>query len=125
MGKKSKHPHRNLDAWKKSMDLVETIYQISTYFPADERYGLSSQIKRAAISVPSNIAEGAGRRTNAEFINFLSIAIGSLSELDTQIELAKRLKFIDDNTYISANDQIDSCKGLIFGLRRYIMNQKE
>lgn len=106
------------------MDLVELVYQLTNTFPKEEMYGLTSQIKRSAISVPSNIAEGAGRRSNAEFANFLTISIGSLSELDTQIELANRLKFLDDQNYSKVIEEIDQCKALVFGLRRHILNRK-
>lgn len=81
-------PHRKLDVWKKSMELVREIYQITYAFPKTEEYGLSSQMRRAAVSVASNLAEGAARKGNKEFKQFLNIAQGSLSELVTQVELA-------------------------------------
>lgn len=119
----NKHPHKNLNAWKKAMDLVEEVYKITLNFPQDERFGIISQLRRAAISVPSNIAEGAGRRTDKEFVNFLSIAIGSMSELDTQIELSYRLKYIaaEDHTRLIAN--IGDCKAITYGLRKKIMQR--
>ena len=88
--------HKDLIIWKKSMDLVEEIYQISSFFPKEEMYGLSSQIRRAIVSVPSNIAEGAGREGKKEFKKFLYIALGSISEVETQILIAKRLNYIDE-----------------------------
>ena len=78
-------PHKKLDAWKLSMDLVIDVYQRTERFPGQERYSLIDQIRRATISIPSNIAEGAARQTKKEFTNYLHIAQGSLSELDTQI----------------------------------------
>ena len=78
-------PHKKLVAWQKSMDLVERIYELSKRFPKEEIYGLTSQVRRAAVSVPSNIAEGAAGRSSVQFMNFLSIAIGSLNELATQL----------------------------------------
>jgi four helix bundle protein len=81
-------PHKKLDAWRLSMDLVIEIYEVTGKFPSQERYGLIDQIHRAAISIPSNIAEGAARHTKKEFVNYLHIAQASLSELDTQVELA-------------------------------------
>lgn len=110
--------HKDLDAWKRAMDLVETIYQGTLSFPSDEIYGLTAQVKRAAVSIPSNIAEGAGRKGNKEFIQFLYIALGSLAEVETQMLLAKRLKYIDDITDITK--KIERLTKLIYGLIRYI-----
>ncbi len=90
---KRQRSHERLDVWRNSMDLVEVIYKLSTRFPSDERYGLTSQIRRSAVSVPSNIAESAARRSTPEYLRFLSIARGSLSELDTQLQIAERLGF--------------------------------
>ena len=95
-------PHKKLDVWKASMELAKMIYKMTSTFPADERFGLISQMRRAVISIVSNIAEGAARQGKAEFKNFLSIAQGSLSELDTQLELAKELEYIS----ISQLDEI-------------------
>ena len=75
--------HKDLEVWKKSMDLVSNIYKITESFPNKELYGLTNQIRRAAVSIPSNIAEGAARNSKKEFIQFLYIALGSLSELET------------------------------------------
>ena len=86
----------DLDVWKKSMDFVENIYRISSQFPKEEIYGLTSQIRRAAVSVPSNIAEGASRQGSKEFVQFLYISLGSLSEVETQAMLAKRLNFVNN-----------------------------
>jgi four helix bundle protein len=88
-------PHKKLDAWKLSMELVLDVYQTTAKFPSQEKYSLIDQIRRATISIPSNIAEGAARQTKKEFTNYLHIAQGSLSELDTQIDLAKRLGFFN------------------------------
>lgn len=92
----SKKPHRNLTAWQKAMDLVAAIYHVTNTFPKKELYGLTSQLQRAAISVPSNIAEGAADKTIQQFSNFLSNAIGSLNEIDTQLDLALRLKYPEE-----------------------------
>lgn len=86
--------HRDLVVWKESMNLVEDIYKISIHFPNEERYGLTSQMRRCSVSVPSNIAEGAGRKGPREFARFLYIALGSLSELETQLEIAMRLNYV-------------------------------
>ncbi len=89
-------PHERLEAWKSAMELVEEIYRVTAVFPAHEQYGLVSQMRRAAVSIPSNVAEGAGREGNREFSRFLSIARGSLSELDTQHQIAIRLGYVKE-----------------------------
>ena len=86
--------HKDLKVWQESMTLVIKIYKVSENFPKHEVYGLSSQIRRAAVSIPSNIAEGAGRKGGKEFARFLYIALGSLSEVETQLEISKRLDYI-------------------------------
>lgn len=88
------HKFEDLHIWNKSMDLVEYVYLLSNKLPSDERFGLISQIKRCSISIPSNIAEGAGRNSKKEFKHFLSIANGSTAELKTQLLLCVRLNFI-------------------------------
>jgi len=88
--------HKDLEVWKKSIDLVSNIYKITESFPNKELYGLTNQIRRAAVSVPSNIAEGAARNSKKEFIQFLYIALGSLSELETQIIIASRLEYLSN-----------------------------
>lgn len=85
------------------MELATLIYKITSEFPKNELYGLSSQMNRSAVSIPSNIAEGRSRGSRRDFANFLHIAMGSLSELETQIELSKRLSFIDALTYNKVN----------------------
>lgn len=88
--------HRDLLVWQKSMVLVTEIYRKSQRFPAQEQYGLTSQIRRAAISIPSNIAEGFGRQSTGDYLRFLNIAVGSLFEVQTQIEIALNLQFINE-----------------------------
>ncbi|WP_295438743.1 four helix bundle protein [uncultured Thiodictyon sp.] len=90
--------HKDLRVWQQAMTLAETVYQATKTFPSDERFGLTSQMRRAAVSVPSNIAEGRGRGTDAEFIRFCRIAYGSLMELETQAELAHRLGFLPNGS---------------------------
>jgi four helix bundle protein len=86
-------PHERLDVWRDAMVLVERVYRITATFPDDERFGLTMQLRRAAVSVPSNIAEGAARRSRPEYLRFLSSSRGSLAELSTQLEIARRLGF--------------------------------
>ena len=89
--------HKDLKVWQEAMDLVIDIYRLASNFPPEEKYNLTSQIKRSAISVPSNIAEGAGRKFASEFHQFLNIASGSLAELETQLEIAVRLNFAKES----------------------------
>jgi four helix bundle protein len=86
-------PHEQLEAWKFAMQLVKAIYELTARFPVEERYGLAQQMRRAAVSIPSNIAEGAGRNGAKEYLHFIGIARGSLAELETQLQLAVMLKF--------------------------------
>lgn len=86
--------YQELIAWQRAMDLVESVYRTSSTFPKEEVYGLTSQVRRASISVPSNIAEGQGRSTTRDFLHFLCVAQGSLKELETQILIAQRLGYL-------------------------------
>jgi four helix bundle protein len=88
------HHFRELKIWQRSMDLAEIIYQLTDSFPKEEKFGLCAQLKRCAVSIPSNISEGAGRGTNRQFRHFLEISMGSCNEVQTQIELSYRLKYI-------------------------------
>lgn len=90
--------HKKLDVWQRALVLAEHIYQMTAHFPIQERYGLSAQMRRASVSVLSNISEGAARRTRADYIHFLHIARGSIAELDAQLTLAKRLCFAPSNS---------------------------
>ena len=106
--------HHELLAWKLAVELVTDLYDLTSAFPPTETYGLTAQIRRAAVSVPSNIAEGAARTTKREFAQFLSIARGSLSEIDTQLEIARRLGYVDDDRAVQL--KMDRVFGLIGGL---------
>jgi four helix bundle protein len=86
--------YRDLIAWQKGIDLVEAVYRLSAHFPKEELYGLTSQVRRAGVSVPSNIAEGQGRWTTGEFVQFLGVSHGSLCEMETQIHIAVRLGMV-------------------------------
>lgn len=110
--------HKDLEVWKKSMDLVSNIYKITESFPNKELYGLTNQIRRAAVSIPSNIAEGAARNSKKEFIQFLYIALGSLSELETQIIIASRLEYL--NNLDNSLEDLKFVQKLINGLIYYL-----
>lgn len=86
-------PHEQLEAWKFAMQLAKAVYQLTADFPIEERYGLSQQMRRAAVSIPSNLAEGAGRNGTKEYLYFIGISRGSLAELETQLQLAVMLDF--------------------------------
>ena len=111
-------PHRKLDVWKKSMEFVKDVYQTSESFPKSEIYGLISQMRRAAVSIPSNLAEGAARKGTREFKQFLNIAHGSISELDTQIELSSMLSYIDTKIYDNLMEKLNTISKMLFGLSR-------
>jgi four helix bundle protein len=111
-------PHKKLIAWSKSMDLVEKVYEISRNFPREEMYGLTSQIRRAAVSVPSNIAEGAADRSRVQFRNYLSVAIGSLNELGTQVEIALRVGYLNRPRFEAVDALVDECLAVTYGLRK-------
>ena len=113
-------PHKRLVAWQKSMDLVVVVYDLTKSFPAEEKFGLVSQMRRAAVSAPSNISEGAADRSYQQFVNFLSIAIGSLNELSTQLEISLRIGYISKIDYNKAQDLIDESLKTTFGLKRSI-----
>ena len=87
-------PHKKLDVWQVAMAVAKTVYDLTRHFPEEEKYGLVSQMRRAAVSIPCNIAEGAARQGKKEFRNFLSVAQGSLSELDTQLEVSLMLGYL-------------------------------
>lgn len=114
--------HKELEVWKKSMDLVEKVYSFSEEFPNKEVFGLTSQMRRAAVSIPSNIAEGAARKSNKEFIHFLSIGLGSLSELETHYLLSVRLNFVRSSKELDL--LIIRVRKLLLGTRTYLLNKK-
>ena len=113
-------PHKKLEAWKQSMDLVIEIYRMTENFPHQETYGLTNQIRRAAVSIPSNIAEGAARQTKKEFANYLHMAQCSLSELDTQIEIAGRLGYLDAKLWNTLDRRTEQIDKMITGLIRHL-----
>jgi four helix bundle protein len=114
---------QKLKMWQKSMDLVEACYRISTSFPRDERFGLLSQIKRAATSIPANIAEGYGRWNVREFARFLAIANGSLRELETHILIAKRLGYVAPGAATPILESAAEVARMIYAMRLKIQSR--
>jgi four helix bundle protein len=116
--------YRDLLVWQKGVALAKEIYQITSSFPAEEKFGLISQMRRAAVSVPSNLAEGQARNTTGEFVQFISYAEGSLAELDTQLTLAVELNFLSPEKARTGMDSITELRRMLNGLRRAITGQK-
>lgn len=114
----SEKPHKKLIAWQRCMDLVVLIYETTKDFPKEEIYGLTSQMKRAAVSAPSNIAEGAAGRSNDQFKNFLNIANGSINELNTQIEIAFKVGYVSQQKSDQLQILLDECLAVKYGLKR-------
>lgn len=110
--------YKELKVWQKSVDLAVKIYEITKDFPKEEMYGLTSHLKRSAISIPSNIAEGAGRNTKKDFNNFLGISDGSSCELETQMIITQRVNLIDHLALSSVQQQIDEIQKMNWSLKR-------
>jgi four helix bundle protein len=111
---------RDLRVWQAGMDLVVDVYRITQSFPSEEIYGLTSQMRRAAVSIPSNVAEGHTREHSREFLNFLSIAQGSLAELQTQVEIAGRLAYLTPEETAAALEQAASLARQLYALRNAV-----
>ena len=119
----SQKPHRNLIAWQKAMDFAVSVYELTREFPQEELYALTSQLRRAAVSAPSNIAEGAAGRSRQQFSNYLSNAIGSLNEIDTQLELAQSLGYLSNADYKRLYQALDECLALTYGLKKSVHSE--
>jgi four helix bundle protein len=117
-------PHKKLDAWQAAMKVAQMIYNVTKTFPEDERFGLVSQMRRAAVSIPCNIAEGAARQGKKEFRNFLSMAQGSLSELDTQLELCAMLGYTSDENLDEISSLALRIDKMLTGLIRSLSDTK-
>ncbi|HCA81545.1 MAG TPA: four helix bundle protein [Bacteroidetes bacterium] len=117
--------HKKLRAWQETMDLARMVYEVTSLLPSEEKYGLQTQMRRAAVSIPSNIAEGAARRTSKDTIQFYIIARGSLSELDTQTELCRLLNLLQAENLHSLESQIEKVDALLSGLIRFKRSNKE
>lgn len=111
------HNIKELTIWKKAIDLTVEVYDITRNFPSEEKFGLISQLRRASVSISSNIAEGAGRNSDKEFVHFLGIANGSAFEVQTQIIIAYRLKFIDKKTSKLVLDRLEEIQKMSRGLQ--------
>ena len=114
--------YRDLIAWQKSMTFVADIYQVTVKFPQEELYGLTSQIRRSSIAIPSNIAEGYGRNSRKDYSRFISIAIGSLYECQTQLELSFNLNYCTENVFDKIYEQAREIERMLSSLR-YKLNQ--
>jgi len=112
--------HKDLDVWKEAMKLAKQAYFITGNFPKEEIFGLTSHIRKTAVSIPSNIAEGAARNSHKEFIQFLYIALGSVAELETQLLLAQEIGLLKD---VTIDESIERQRKLILGLIRFIKNR--
>jgi four helix bundle protein len=108
--------YRDLKVWQKSIELARDLYSKTRTFPEDERFGLTNQVRRAAVSICSNIAEGQARRTTKDFIQFLHISRGSLAELDTQLTLSHKLGYLNEENYQKLLNQIDEIQRMLFSM---------
>ena len=120
----AKRPHKKLDAWLKAIELTVETYRQTEQLPRDEKFGLISQMRRAAVSIASNIAEGAARDTKKDFIRFLHNARGSLSELDTQVVICIQLGYLSKEACELLNEQMEREGKLLTGLIKYLKNEQ-
>jgi four helix bundle protein len=116
--------HKDLVVWQKSIEFVTKIYETTNNFPKEELFGLTSQLRRAAISIPSNIAEGFARKHNKELIQFLYVSLGSSVEIETQLLIAKNINYINDEIYLSLTNHLSEISKMIIGLIRKIEGKK-
>jgi four helix bundle protein len=116
-------PHENLDVWKMAVEFVVKIYDCTKVFLSEEKFGLTSQIRRAAVSIPANIAEGAARQHDKEFLQFLFVAQGSASELETELLIAQKLEFIEKQNYEQLYNELNIIARKIVGLSNHIKNR--
>lgn len=117
-------PHRNLKAWSDSILLIKDLYLITRSFPKEELFGITSQMRRAALSIPLNVAEGAARASKKEFVRFLDIAIGSIAELDTLFFISLELEFLSDEDFNLLNGKLDLIGKLVYGLKRRMLEEE-
>lgn len=115
------HNYRELKIWQNAIDLSEKIYSITKLFPDDEKFGLISQLKRASVSVASNIAEGTSRNSDKEFNYFLSMSLGSLFEMETQLEIAYRISYVSNEVLLEINNEIKQLIKMIMNFRKSVL----
>lgn len=115
--------HKDLDVWKLSIDLVVKVYELTNQFPKEEKYRLVNQMRRSSVSIPSNIAEGAARTSAKEFANFISISLGSLSELETQLIISEKLFLLDINSLEKIMNDLIQIRKMLLGLRNSLKNK--
>jgi four helix bundle protein len=121
-GEINMRPHQKLELWKKAVDFVVKIYKVTESFPKDERFGLTSQLRRASVSIVANVAEGAGRRSTKEFRQFLSHSQGSASEVDTELIISARLGYLSEADLESLLRDLNEIGSMITGLSRKLGN---
>ncbi len=112
--------HKDLDVWKEAMKLAKEVYRLTSGFPKEEIYGLTAQIRRSVVSIPSNIAEGAARNSDKEFVQFLYIALGSLAELETQLFLSRELAFCQST---GVDEDLDRIRKMLTGLIKHVKSR--
>ena len=117
--------HKDLDVWKSAMMLTEKVYSKTVDFPEHEQFGITSQLRRAAVSVSANIAEGSARKGNKEFIQFLYISLGSLAELETLIIISNKVGYLNDSNRDDLLELVTQCSKLIYGLIKYLKSKEK
>lgn len=115
--------HLNLEVWKLSIELVSELYQVTKDFPKYELYGLVSQIRRAGISIPANLAEGAARNGKKEFLHFIGISIGSGSELSTLLIISEKLRYLNENQFSNLMEKLDQISRMLAGLKKSLLTR--
>jgi len=118
-------PHENLEVWQKAVEFVVLIYMRTKEFPSEEKFGLTSQVRRAAVSIPANIAEGAARQSDKEFLQFISIAQGSCSEVETELLIGYKLGFLKQTDYIELKASADSIGRMLIGLSKHLKGKSK
>jgi len=117
-------PHESLEVWQKAVEFVVQIYEQTKSFPSDERFGLTSQLRRAAVSIPANVAEGAARTTPKEFHHFVAMAQGSCSELETELLIAEKLGYLSTDNYMELKSTADSIGRMLVGLSKHLKSKE-